>query len=498
MTASTPMLITFLVYILGMVLIGFIAYRATKNFDDYILGGRRMGSWVTALSAGASDMSGWLLMGLPGAVYLGGISEGWIAIGLIIGAYFNWRLVAGRLRIHTERNNNALTLPDYFTYRFEDKSRVLRILSALVILLFFTIYCASGVVAGARLFESTFGIDYDTALWIGAAATITYTFFGGFLAVSWTDTVQATLMIFALILTPVFVIIAVGGVDSAMVEIAANNASHLDMFRNLDVIAIVSLMAWGLGYFGQPHILARFMAAGSHQTMVNARRISMTWMVLCLGGAVGVGFFGLSYFASFPEQAAGVSANPERVFIELSKILFNPWIAGVLLSAILAAVMSTLSCQLLVCSSAITEDLYKPFLRKNASQTELVWVGRAMVLLIAVVAILVARDPDNRVLGLVSYAWAGFGAAFGPLVIFSVLWPRMTRNGALAGMLVGAVTVIVWKQFGWLGLYEIIPGFVFASIAILVFSLLDKAPSRAMSQRFADAEQEYRAPVTAA
>lgn len=297
------------------------------------------GELVTALSAGASDMSGWLLMGLPGAVFIGGISESWIAIGLTLGAYLNWRWVAGRLRVHTEKNRNALTLPDYFTYRFEDKSRVLRILSALVILLFFTIYCASGVVAGARLFESTFGMSYDTALWVGAAATITYTFFGGFLAVSWTDTVQATLMIFALILTPVFVIIAVGGIDTAMVQVAAQNASNLDMFKNLDFIAIISLMAWGLGYFGQPHILARFMAADSHHSMANARRISMTWMVLCLGGAVAIGFFGLAYFSTFTEQAVGVTGNPERVFIELSKILFNPWIAGVLLSAILAAVM---------------------------------------------------------------------------------------------------------------------------------------------------------------
>lgn len=492
MSASTPLLITFLVYILGMVLIGFIAYRATRNFDDYILGGRRMGSWVTALSAGASDMSGWLLMGLPGAVFVSGISESWIAIGLVMGAYLNWRMVAGRLRVHTEMNGNALTLPDYFTYRFDDHSKVLRILSALVILLFFTIYCASGVVAGARLFESTFGIDYDTALWVGAAATITYTFFGGFLAVSWTDTVQATLMIFALILTPVFVIISVGGIDSAMIEVAAKSASNLDMFRNLDLVAIVSLMAWGLGYFGQPHILARFMAADSHLAMVNARRISMTWMVFCLAGAVAIGFFGLAYFSRFEGDAAGVLANPERVFIELSKQLFNPWIAGVLLSAILAAVMSTLSCQLLVCSSAITEDLYKPFLRKNASQKELVWVGRVMVLLISLVAIVVAMNPENRVLGLVSYAWAGFGAAFGPVVLFSVLWPRMTRNGALAGMLVGALTVIVWKQFAWWGLYEIIPGFVFASLAIVLASLASAAPTGAMQGRFKQAEQIFQ------
>ena len=491
MAISTPMLVTFCVYIFGMILIGFIAWRSTKNFDDYILGGRSLGPFVTALSAGASDMSGWLLMGLPGAVFLSGISESWIAIGLTLGAWINWKLVAGRLRVHTEYNNNALTLPDYFTGRFEDKSRILRIISALVILLFFTIYCASGIVAGARLFESTFGMSYETALWAGAAATILYTFIGGFLAVSWTDTVQASLMIFALILTPVIVIISVGGFGDSLEVIKQKSIENVDMLKGLNFVAIISLMGWGLGYFGQPHILARFMAADSHHSIVHARRISMTWMILCLAGAVAVGFFGIAYFNGHPAVAGAVNQNAERVFIELAQILFNPWIAGILLSAILAAVMSTLSCQLLVCSSAITEDLYKAFLRKQASQKELVWVGRVMVLVVALVAIALAANPENRVLGLVSYAWAGFGAAFGPVVLFSVMWSRMTRNGALAGMIIGALTVIVWKQFGWLGLYEIIPGFIFGSIGIVVFSLLGKAPSAAMQKRFAEADAHY-------
>jgi len=492
MTVSTPMVVTFCIYILGMVLIGFIAYRSTKNFDDYILGGRSLGSVVTALSAGASDMSGWLLMGLPGAIFLSGISESWIAIGLTLGAYLNWKIVAGRLRVQTEYHDNALTLPDFFSSRFEDRSRLLRVISALVILVFFTIYCASGVVAGARLFESTFGMSYETALWAGAAATIVYTFVGGFLAVSWTDTVQASLMIFALILTPIIVIIAVGGMDDALRVIEAKSVENVDMLKNLNFVAVISLLGWGLGYFGQPHILARFMAADSHRSIRTARRIGMAWMILCLAGAVAVGFFGIAFFQNHPELAAGVSENSERVFIELTHILFNPWIAGILLSAILAAVMSTLSCQLLVCSSALTEDLYKNFLRKNASQKELVWVGRLMVLLVAVVAIALAADPNSRVLGLVSYAWAGFGAAFGPVVLFSLIWKRMTRNGALAGMVVGAATVLLWKQYGWAELYEIIPGFLFASIAILVFSLLDKAPSAAAQQRFEAAEAEYR------
>ena len=492
MTATMPTLITFAVYIILMVLIGFVAYRATNNLSDYILGGRSLGSVVTALSAGASDMSGWLLMGLPGAIFIAGLSESWIAIGLIIGAYLNWLLIAGRLRVQTEYNGNALTLPDYFSNRFEDTSRVLRILSAVVILVFFTIYCASGIVAGARLFESTFGLTYSTALWVGAAATIIYVCVGGFLAVSWTDTVQAAMMLFALLLTPLFVVLALGNLDVAMDTIEKADPAYFDMFRNLSFVGVVSLLGWGLGYFGQPHILVRFMAADSVKTIPSARRIGMAWMILCLGGAVAAGFFGIAYFESNPQQAAAVNQNGERVFIELTKILFNPWVAGIVLSGILAAVMSTLSCQLLVCSSALTEDLYKVFLRPKASQNELVWVGRIMVLLIALVAIAIAYNPDSKVLGLVAYAWAGFGAAFGPVVILSVMWKRMTRNGALAGMLVGALTVVLWKNFVGLGVYEIIPGFILSSIAVVIFSLLDRAPSKKMVELFEKAEAEYK------
>ncbi len=486
----SPLYVTFAVYILLMVGIGFVAWRSINSLDDYILGGRNLGSVVTALSAGASDMSGWLLLGLPGALYLGGASESWIAIGLVIGAWCNWKYVAAPLRVYTERSNNALTLPDYFTHRFEDGSRLLRILSAVIILVFFAIYSASGIVAGARLFESVFHVPYAQALWIGAGATILYTLVGGFLAVSWTDTVQATLMIFALILTPVMVILAVGGVEPSMALIAQADPANLDFFKGTTVVGIISLLAWGLGYFGQPHILARFMAAESAKSIRNARRIGMAWMVLCLLGAMAVGFFGIAYFAQHPEQAAPVSANNERVFIELSGLLFNPWVAGILLSAILAAIMSTLSCQLLVCSSAITEDFYKGFFRKNASQRELVWVGRAAVLAVSVLAIALASNPDSKVLGLVSYAWAGFGAAFGPVVLFSLGWKRMTRNGALAGMLTGAVTVLVWKQFAWFGLYEMVPGFLLASLAIVVVSRLGAPPSAAMQAGFDAARAE--------
>lgn len=488
MPALSPLAITFCIYIALMVGIGFAAWRHTRSLDDYILGGRRLGSYVTAMSAGASDMSGWLLLGLPGALYAGGLSEAWIAIGLVPGAWANWRFVAAPLRIYTEHSHNALTLPDYFTHRFEDRSRVLRVLSALVILVFFAIYAASGIVAGARLFESVFAVPYASALWVGAAATILYTVVGGFLAVSWTDTVQATLMLFALILTPVMVV-ASGGIDSATTLIAAADPALLDPFQGSSAIGIVSLLAWGLGYVGQPHILARFMAADSARSIPAARRIGMGWMVLCLLGAMAVGLFGIAYFQAHPEFSDSVRHNPERVFIVLAQSLFNPWLAGVLLSAILAAIMSTLSCQLLVCASALTEDFYKGMLRKAAGQGELVWVGRITVLLVSVLAIALASNPESRVLGLVSYAWAGFGAAFGPVVVLSLYWPRMTRNGALAGMVAGALTVIGWKQLDT-GLYEMVPGVALATLAIVLASRLDRAPSRPMREVFAKVHQQ--------
>ncbi len=491
-----PMIITFAIYLIVVVAIGFIAYFSTRNFGDYILGGRSLGSFVTALSAGASDMSGWLLMGLPGAIYLSGLTESWIAIGLTIGAYLNWLLVAGRLRVHTEYNNNALTLPEYSHHRFGAKNRAIKVVSAAIILFFFTIYCASGIVAGARLFESLFNVEYSTALWLGAGATIIYTFIGGFLAVSWTDTIQASLMIFALILTPIMILIGLGDWQQAMaaMETAAITAGkeYSSLFAGASFLGIISAAAWGLGYFGQPHILARFMAAESVASMKNARRIGMTWMVLCLAGAVAVGYFGIAYFQEHPELASGVTQNHERIFIELATILFNPWIAGVILSAILAAVMSTLSCQLLVCSSAITEDFYKGFLRPYASQKELVWVGRFMVLLIALIAIWLAGNPDSLVLGLVAYAWAGFGAAFGPVVILSVFWKRMTSAGALSGMIVGALVVVLWKNSG-INLYEIVPGFIACFITIIVVSLAGKEPSTEVVSKFEEADKVFRA-----
>ena len=503
MNYLNPTVLTFVLYIIVMVAIGLYAYRATTNFSEYILGGRSLGSVVTALSAGASDMSGWLLMGLPGAIYLTGLSEAWIAIGLIVGAWLNWLIVAGRLRVHTEVQNNALTLPDYFTNRFGDTQKILRVVSALTILIFFAVYCASGIVAGARLFEMLFAMDYHTALWVSAVATIAYVCIGGFLAISWTDTFQAGLMLFALFLAPVFTLIAISHVDGTtftqLIETARpvmeNKPGAFDMLKNVSIVAILSSVAWGLGYFGQPHIVVRFMAIDSVKSIPAARRIGISWMTLCLAGAVGVGFFGIAYFQAYPELAGAVNANSEVVFMELARILFNPWIAGVILAAILAAVMSTLSCQLLVCSTTLTEDLYKAFLRPNASQKELIWTGRFMVVAIAVLAIIIAlMDTEEKVLGLVAYAWAGFGAAFGPLILLSLLWKRMTLSGAVAGIVVGAVTVILWKNFMYkaTGIYEIIPGFTLATLSIVVVSLLGQPPSREVVERFEQADKLYK------
>lgn len=493
-----PTSVTFIGYLILMVLVGLAAWRYTRNFNDYILGGRRLGSLVTALSVGASDMSGWLLMGLPGAVFLSGICESWIAIGLALGTFFNWKIVASPLREYTEVAHNALTLPDFFTHRFEDKSRLLRIVPAVVILLFFAIYSASGMVASARLFENVFDLPYTEALILGTVATLAYVFLGGFLAVSWTDTIQATMMCIALIVAPIAVMIDLGGFTEAVNQVKAIDPAHVNMFRGQTVIGVLSLLAWGLGYFGQPHILVRFMAAKSVKVMPQAFRISMIWLIFCLSGAVAAGFFGSAYFQAHPEFAAAVNANHERVFMVLANTLFSPWIGGVLLSAILAAVMSTLSCQLLVCSSVLTEDFYRAFVRPKAGQKELVWVGRLTVAAVSLVAIIIAADPNNLVLSLVSYAWGGFGAAFGPIVILSLLWKRTTRNGAVVGIIVGALTVLIWHQGAWFGLYEIIPGFILSFLSIVAVSLLDKqGPSKTMldtydqvQRRLADARAQ--------
>jgi sodium/proline symporter len=488
MTMGTPTLITFTFYLVGMLAIGFIFYRLTSNLSDYILGGRRLDAGVAALSAGASDMSGWLLLGLPGAMYASGMNQVWIAVGLSIGAYLNWQFVAKRLRVYTEVAQDSITVPDYLENRFHDHSKLLRVVSALVILLFFAFYTSSGMVAGATLFQKSFGLEYTTALWIGATVIVSYTFLGGFLAVSWTDFFQGMLMFLALVLVPIVVVNAEGGWSQTVAKVAAVDPSRLDIFHDMTLFGIISLLAWGLGYFGQPHIVVRFMAVKSSREIPKARLIGMSWMVLSLYGAIFTGFAGIAYFTDQPLD------NAETVFIALSQMLFNPWIAGVLLAAILSAIMSTIDSQLLVSCSALTEDFYKAMLRPSASQNELVWVGRTAVALIAIIAILLAYNPESTVLGLVAYAWGGFGAAFGPVIILSLFWKRMTRNGALVGMILGAVTVIFWKQFsgGIFDMYEILPGFILCTVGIMVVSLTDKEPSPEIQGEFATMEDQVR------
>jgi len=468
MPFDQPLLVTFVAYLLLILYLGIKAYRRTHNLDDYILGGRKLGSAVTALSVGASDMSGWLLLGLQGAIYLSGLSEVWIGIGLVLGAWCNWLFVARPIRVYSQQANNSLTLPDYFENRFQDRSRVLRSLSALVILLFFTFYTASGLVGGAILFESSFGLDYSVALFVGGFVIVAYTFFGGFLAVAWTDAVQALLMLAALLIAPIAVVNSAGGISPMWEQMQLVNPRSVELIGDISLLGFVSLIAWGLGYMGQPHILARFMAAESAEKLVPARRIAMSWMVVVLFGSVTTGLAGITYFAEAPLE------NPETVFIALSQSLFNPWIAGIITAAILSAIMSTIDSQLLVSSSVISEDIYRVYVRPDASQKELLAVSRAAVIAIALLALFIASDRESRVLDLVSYAWAGFGAAFGPVIVFSLFWRQMTALSAIVGMLLGAVTVVVWSNLsgGLFDLYEIVPGFFFASLAIVGISML--------------------------
>ena len=473
---QTPVLISFALYMLVMLGIGFYFYFKTDSLSDYVLGGRGLGPGVTALSAGASDMSGWLLLGLPGLMYTEGIAGSWIALGLIAGAYLNWHYVAKALRVYTHRLSDAITIPDYFSNRFEDKGNILRVITALVILLFYTLYTSSGLVGGAKLFEATFGLDYDTALLAGSLIIVSYTFLGGYNAVSWTDFIQGILMMLALVITPLVVLYEIGGVDAGLRLIASVDPSRLDLFSGASIVGILSLLSWGLGYFGQPHILVRFMSIRHEDEMVRAKTIGMTWMVLSVIGSLAVGFFGLAYVL-----AEGIDLyDSEKIFITLSQLLFNPWIAGFLLAAILAAIMSTIDSQLLVSSSVLTRDIYHALLHKEASNRELVWVGRATVIIIALIAWYISTDKDSSVLQLVAYAWAGFGAAFGPLVILSLYNPNITRLGAIAGMLTGSVSVIVWKHLegGVFDLYELLPGFVFAWASILIFSSIGAKSSR--------------------
>ncbi|HIA7117054.1 TPA: sodium/proline symporter PutP [Campylobacter coli] len=469
---NTPIAIMFVAYAALMLYIGFYFYRQNKNTEDYFLGGRSLGPVVSALSAGASDMSGWLLMGLPGALYASGLIESYIAIGLSIGALLNWSFVAKRLRIYTSVIANSITIPDYFETRFDDDKHILRIVCAIVILIFFTFYVSSGLVGGAKLFEATFGIRYEYALTTGTLIIVAYTFLGGYKAVCWTDLLQGLLMMGALIVVPAVMLYHLGGFGEAMAVIEEIKPNALSMGEGIGALSIVSALAWGLGYFGQPHILVRFMSIRSTKDIPAATFVGISWMVISLIGACFIGLLGIAYVHKFELTLQ----DPEKIFIVMSQLLFNPWIAGILLSAILAAIMSTASSQLLVSSSTIAEDFYKRIFNKETSNKTVMNLGRIGVLLVALVAFVISTDKESSVLSIVAYAWAGFGASFGSVMLFSLFWSRMTRIGAILGMITGAVMVVLWKNYLAelfnFPIYEIVPGFVAASAVIIIASLL--------------------------
>lgn len=467
LTDEVLKLITIIIYMMVMLGIGWYAYRRTDDLSDYILGGRSLGPAVTALSAGASDMSGWLLMGLPGAIYLNGLTSVWIAIGLTLGAYLNWIFVAPRLRAYTEASNDSLTLPSFFENRLKDDTKILRVVSAIVILTFFIFYISSGLVAGAIFFETSFGFSYMQGLFVIGLVVVSYTLFGGFLAVSWTDFVQGIIMMTALLLVPVIAIKSTGGPSATIDTIKAIDPALLTMFNDISIIGIISLLAWGFGYVGQPHIIVRFMAINSVKETKAARRIGMSWMVLSIFGAVLTALIGIAYF----NNTGLPLTDPEAVFIELGQILFHPLFAGFVLAAILAAIMSTISSQLIVTSSALTEDLYKLIFRRSAGDKELVLFGRGAVLLVAIVAFRISLNPDSSILDLVAHAWAGFGASFGPIVVLSLYWRKLTNWGAIFGMATGALTVLIWPMFKT-PIYEIIPGFILNLLVAIIVSKL--------------------------
>ncbi len=496
--ATVFMFVLYLVFMMG---IGIYFYQKGKNDDSlsgYLLGGRDLNPLVAAISAGASDMSGWLLMGLPGAAYLAGYSAGWIGIGLAVGTWLNWLFVAKRFRIYTEVSGDSITISDYFENRFRDNSRILRVVSAVFILFFFFIYTSSGFVAGAKLFNTVFGMEYVPALILGAVVILGYTVLGGFLAVSWTDLFQGTLMIIALVGVPIGVFHALGGVGSTMDSVRAINPNLLHLFKNPDgsslgFWATASLVAWGLGYPGMPHVITRFMALRDANEAKTARRIGTFWVVIGLICSVLIGTIGIVYLQDAPLQGADV----EKVFMVLIQSVFSPAVAGLFLAAILAAVMSTADSQLLVASSSFTKDFYQVFFKKDATDEELVNVGRWSVIIVAIVAFILALNPENKVLDLVSYAWAGLGATFGPIVVMSLYWRDMNREGAIAGMIVGGLTVIIWNMLsgGIFDVYEILPGWVFACLAIYIVSKATGGAPNEVKEEFDKVEGLVKAGV---
>ncbi|MBP5285998.1 MAG: sodium/proline symporter PutP [Kiritimatiellae bacterium] len=505
-------------YLALMIFIGFFFSGRQESMGDYYLGGRRMNKWVVALSAQASDMSGWLLMGLPGAIYVGGFSEAWIGIGLLIGTYLNWKIVAQRLRTYSQVCGDSITIPDFINNRFRDRTGVSRIVAAAIILVFFTFYVASGFVSCAKLFTTTFGIPetidwlggtsgYTLCLWIGGAVVVAYTLLGGYMAVCWTDFIQGSIMFVAIVLVPAIVVCDAGGFASTVDSLNGINPYLQSLFTSAATakatgfIGLVSCLAWGLGYFGMPHILVRFMSIDNPAEVKGSRRIAMTWVTISLAAATVIGLVFHLYLKQRGLALADVGGDPEKMFMIMINGIFSGGFlarifAGMMLSAIMAAIMSTADSQLLVSASSFSNDLYKVLLRKKASDRELVLVSRLAVAAVALVAIAMAMNTQSDffkvVMKMVSFAWAGFGAAFGPVILLALFWKRANLPGALAGMVVGASTCFVWKfvlsakaaQYPIFGLYELAPGFLFALAATVVVSLLTKKPSAEMVDEF--------------
>ncbi|MCS5710888.1 sodium/proline symporter PutP [Candidatus Berkiella aquae] len=483
---NTTTIIAFTSYLFLVVMVAVVAYRITRNLSDFVLGGRQLGGPVAALSAGASDMSAWLLLGLPGAVFVFGLNQIWLPIGLTLGAFVSWRFIAKPLRVFSELANDSLTVPAFLDNRFFDQSGIIRVSLALVTLFFFAFYTASGLVGGAMLLER-FNLTFDQALLLGTTIIVAYTFVGGFLAVSWTDFFQGTLMFICLLVVPFVATHEFGGWDKMVSTIAQYGEHRLNPFTDFDGKLLLNLMAWGLGYLGTPHILVRFMAVKTTRDIPIARRICLSWMSLSMVGAVLTGFVGIAYFSE------KTNIDPESIFILFSHQLFSPWLAGILFAAILSTIMCAIDSQMLASTSALTEDIYHRMFRKKASQKELIWVGRVGIIVIAAIALLMAMHPDSSVIKLVAFAWAGLSASFGPSVVGALFWRRMTRKGAICGILLGAVTVIVWKiipiKTGIFSLYEIIPGFVLGTLGVVIGSLLDKAPDTTITEQFDKAWQ---------
>ena len=509
-------------YLAVLLWIGFLFSKRQESLGDYYLGGRKMNKWVAALSAQASDMSGWLLMGLPGAIYVGGFSEAWIGIGLLIGTYLNWKIVAHRLRRYSNACNDSITIPDFICNRFRDRLGFSRIIAALIILVFFTFYTASGFVSCAKLFTSTFGVPemvsfagltisgYDLCLWIGAIVVISYTLLGGYMAVCWTDFIQGLLMFVAIVLIPSIVVCQNGGFSETVDRLNEINPYLQSLFTNAStgkaagLIGLVSCVAWGLGYFGMPHILVRFMSIGNPAEVKGSRRIAMTWVTISLCATTVIGLVFHLYLKQRGLTLADVGNDPEKMFmVMINGIFANGWLArvfaGILLSAIMAAIMSTADSQLLVSASSFSNDLYRVLFCKDASNRELILVSRLSVGIVALVAIGLAMNTQSEffkvVMKMVSFAWAGFGAAFGPLILLALFWRRTNLAGAMAGMIVGSATCFIWKfvlaantdlvaRFPIFNLYELAPGFVFAFIAIVVVSLITKKPSKEITDEF--------------